>query len=759
MEYKISGDTLTAIADSIRAKTGGTESYKPSEMAAAILDLGTNVVNIPTYYMDHLTGKISDIKTELAKHSDPVCFFLFTDYHNLYKDQSEGNAHGTGDLIRYTGSKVGCNDAVFCGDLLSYENTEALMNSSIEAFLDEISGMNRLMIVKGNHDLNPYGSPNMTDEGYISRVMSVMDGNYGISITDKTYYFRDDTKRKVRYIVLDSRETSIDYSYSSGDDAEKAFATAEMQWFGETLQSTPEGYTVIVFSHVMWWGTSDQTSVQYSASNMQPVQMMYAYNTRSTYSGCGVTFDFSGGVAEAKVMLTGHTHKDFSQVFLSNVLVLSTSADSWAFANARPDYVTHTKGTYTEHVIDFMIIDPGAKTIDTIRIGAGSDRHFEFGTNLGQKCSVTNLLENCTNSNSEEVAYGSYSATINANTGYTLNDVSVLMNGVNMSKYVTVAEDKKTAEINLPVLPTNALEISASAVNEATYTVTNDLTNCTNSNSAATAAEGSGYSAVITPNTGYNISSIVVTMGGTDVSASVVSENNISITNVTGEIVITAVATAQIYSVTNNLTNTVNSNNAATASYGSSYAATISAVSGYAVSSISVTMGGVDISASAVSGNNISIANVTGEIVITALASAVGYTNILNTVGYYNDMYLSAGYGMKTSTTGDVTTGYITVDDVSEKTVYIKGYSGAAGASHTRLRLQATNENTEYVSEINGFLGAAQSWYTVKSIGTGYYSVTFGKLKNYFSTGEYMRMCFTATKGENLIITIDEPIE
>jgi hypothetical protein len=71
------------------------------------------------------------------------------------------------------------------------------------------------------------------------------------------------------------------------------------------------------------------------------------------------------------------------------------------------------------------------------------------------------------------------------------------------------------------------------------YTVTKNLTNCTISNTATQAKEGSSYSATISANSGYELKSLVVTMGGANVS---VSGGNINIANVTGNIVITAVA-------------------------------------------------------------------------------------------------------------------------------------------------------------------------------------------------------------------------
>jgi hypothetical protein len=78
--------------------------------------------------------------------------------------------------------------------------------------------------------------------------------------------------------------------------------------------------------------------------------------------------------------------------------------------------------------------------------------------------------------------------------------------------------------------------------NSVYYSVTNNLTQCTNSNSTTQAIEGSSYSATITANSGYEIKSVTVTMGGTDVSSSAVSGGTIFIENVTGNIVISAVA-------------------------------------------------------------------------------------------------------------------------------------------------------------------------------------------------------------------------
>lgn len=76
--------------------------------------------------------------------------------------------------------------------------------------------------------------------------------------------------------------------------------------------------------------------------------------------------------------------------------------------------------------------------------------------------------------------------------------------------------------------------------NNVYYSVTNNLTNCVSSNTTTEAIDGESYSATITANSGYELSSVVVTMGGNAVS---VTDGTINIASVTGNIVITAVAT------------------------------------------------------------------------------------------------------------------------------------------------------------------------------------------------------------------------
>ena len=175
--------------------------------------------------------------------------------------------------------------------------------------------------------------------------------------------------------------------------------------------------------------------------------------------------------------------------------------------------------------------------------------------------------------------------------------------------------------------------------------ITKSLTGCTISNGTVQVDYGERYTATLTPDSGKVLNSVIVEMGGVDISSSAVSGGDISIVKVTSDVTITAVASVPsvTYTVTRNLTNVASSNTANSIAENASYTTTLSPTGGYKkLGAITVTMGSVDISASAVSGSTITIAKVTGDIVITCAAVI---TNIIDTIGISANTRLSTSSG------------------------------------------------------------------------------------------------------------------
>lgn len=78
------------------------------------------------------------------------------------------------------------------------------------------------------------------------------------------------------------------------------------------------------------------------------------------------------------------------------------------------------------------------------------------------------------------------------------------------------------------------------------FTVTNTLSHVTDSNTATNVNSGDSFLGALTAETGYTMSDVSVTMGGDDVTSTAYTAANgvVYIANVTGDIVITATATA-----------------------------------------------------------------------------------------------------------------------------------------------------------------------------------------------------------------------
>lgn len=155
---------------------------------------------------------------------------------------------------------------------------------------------------------------------------------------------------------------------------------------------------------------------------------------------------------------------------------------------------------------------------------------------------ITKNLTGCTISNNlSQVEYGdSYTATVAADAGKQLTSVVIKMGGVDIT---STAYTVDSGAINIAKV-TGAVTITAVAtMPSVTYTITRNLTNVASSNTANSIAEGASYNTTLTPTGTYKkLGDISVIMGGADISSSAVSGNNISISKVFGNIVITCKA-------------------------------------------------------------------------------------------------------------------------------------------------------------------------------------------------------------------------
>lgn len=287
-------------------------------------------------------------------------------------------------------------------------------------------------------------------------------------------------------------------------------------------------------------------------------------------------------------------------------------------------------------------------------------------------------------------------------------------------------------------------------------TITKNLTGCTISNAASQVDYGEAYTATIAAESGKTITSVVVKMGGVDITATAYSAGSgaINIAKVTGAVTIAAAASAPsvTYNITRNLTNCASSNTADTIAEGTAYATTLSPTGGYKkLGAITVTMGGTDISASAVSGNSITIAKVTGDIVITCAAEI---TNIIDTIGISANTRLSTSSGDNRTQSEYAAIGAnkdaaSLIHLASGDTLRIKGVS-----------LPASNNSYSAIAMHNASGAFATSNYLHN--GLTWNNLTFNNADDGVTitsdAERYFRISLICTDASAVIATINEPI-
>ena len=285
-------------------------------------------------------------------------------------------------------------------------------------------------------------------------------------------------------------------------------------------------------------------------------------------------------------------------------------------------------------------------------------------------------------------------------------------------------------------------------------TITANLTGCTISNSTARVEYGDSYTATITPESGKEMTSLVVKMGGVDITATAVSGAAISISKVTGAVTITAAAAVPSvsYNVTLNLTNAASSNAAASIPEGTSYTTTISPTGTFKkLGAITVTMGGVDISASAVSGSTVSIPSVTGDIAITCAAVI---TNIIDSIGISADTRLSTSSGDNRTQSGHAAIGAnkdaaSLIHLAAGDTLRIKGASLPAANDNYSAIAMHTSDGTFSTAT---YLHNGMTWNALTFSNNGDMVVVTATAEHYF------RVSLICTDASAVVATINEEI-
>ena len=300
------------------------------------------ISDIPSYYFDndYLDNRVAAINDAIADCAgDCETFFWITDIHW----EPDLNARVSPVLIKYIASKTGVNKILNGGDT---GNSQVICKNAISQLRDAI-GSNKVYTVTGNHEINDasrYERPfvRVADElrGHNSDIV-YGDGN-------KSYFYFDNNEAKTRFIGL-----SVYGVYRNGEH-ESCLTAAQLQWFNNTALNVETGWTIVVFTHTLYFVAFDSNKLGVSSSDAIPF-----INAIDNYSGNG----------KIACVLMGHVHRDRIHLGSTGVPYIITQSDRHSPYHGDIN-VQRTPGTITEQHFEVVVIDKGKRQVKLFSIGA-----------------------------------------------------------------------------------------------------------------------------------------------------------------------------------------------------------------------------------------------------------------------------------------------------------------------------------------------------------------------------------------------------
>lgn len=361
--------------------------------------------DIPSYFDKLLLSKAEAINKD---ESSVASFVFITDTHTPF------NRMLSPKLISYLLSHTQMDIVVWGGDAIGAWGNKKTIETDWEKqtlFDSIISARGRLYKVRGNHDFTIKESSTSNNGVTLSqqKTAQLLFKNHPVDIVlneadpAACYYFFDDKRTRVRFVVLDTTD-----SIKGGDIAwgtVYGVHDRQLQWIADSAIATiPKGYNIIFLSHVPF---TDTTGARHKElSNVREIVDAAAKRTAGRVGN--VNYDFTNLRKSSVLMcLSGHNHQDM-QTYRNGVVHMVTASDA-----AYNDYKTdpfvkdlsgRAKGSINEVCFDCVSINKKKKLISVYRVGIGGDRFFHTKA-LKLKVGKSRQLKALINSNVEWRCY------------------------------------------------------------------------------------------------------------------------------------------------------------------------------------------------------------------------------------------------------------------------------------------------------------------------------------------------------------------
>ena len=408
-ERLIQTQTLTAIADAIRAKNGSSNTYTPAQMAGAIgaITTGDSIdhEDLPAYVKAEAQAVAERVKAKLQ--SDSIVILTASDSHQIETGTNAantmaGNLHA-GMAMKALAYMLPIDFAAYLGDYTAGSGTTGIEEglghfASVNSYIDEaFRGLVQFRTV-GNHDPLGY-SYSQNGETLSQAQLYELIGKYnddGVTVMGSTvagYCYRDFAGKSLRVICLNTADVE------APTGGAEAVSAAQKKWFADALIATPQDYGIIILAHhPLDWGNIMSVS-----------HILRAYvEEQSSINIGGTAYSFTGKNKSAWVLqLHGHVHcyktdnlhwnnggtgvaYDVKRIGLPCTNFVRTNeygdngaAEYYGVEFGMPGDTPNeakTAGGSKDTSFNVLVVNPSEEKVYCINYGAGYDREVYWGS-------------------------------------------------------------------------------------------------------------------------------------------------------------------------------------------------------------------------------------------------------------------------------------------------------------------------------------------------------------------------------------------
>ncbi|MCR2806724.1 metallophosphoesterase family protein [Paenibacillus soyae] len=326
-------------------KMNGTE-FEGSEDINRILSfekVATPTPELKTW----LRKEVERVKKRVleVRGQDELAFALLTDSHYTVN----GTWEDTSASIQQLHKEIGLDGIIHLGDFTDGMVTREVCRYYVEQVLSDLKKCGvPVWATIGNHDTNYFrNSP---------------DDRFSIQEQCELYLGRDEPRysitfdaQKLRFLFLDSfdPEETLRYGYNA----------ACIQWLKEQLEHTPDGWQVVLYSHL-----PPTSRLQYWAKEMRGVEeIMGLLNQHAD---------------KILAFMNGHNHADLldNEEGFPIISLVNSKCEAFTEYKAEGFITPHRKlGESSQEAFDVMLVNAEKRQIRFVRFGAGKDKIVAHG--------------------------------------------------------------------------------------------------------------------------------------------------------------------------------------------------------------------------------------------------------------------------------------------------------------------------------------------------------------------------------------------